>query len=98
MKSFDELSNSPVDEREKEISKYWNEIDLLHKSVETRDENKPFGHDIGEDCERLPICWQWNQVLPWPHVKLRKLVESIIHFLQNDLTEMTVNEFTLHLL
>ena len=42
MKRFDELSNSPVSEREKEISKYWNEIDLLNKSVESRDEDKPF--------------------------------------------------------
>ncbi|MGO1469895.1 MAG: isoleucine--tRNA ligase [Tissierella sp.] len=42
MKNFNELSNDPVNEREKEISKYWEEIDLLHKSVETRDENKPF--------------------------------------------------------
>lgn len=42
MKNFDELSNKPVDQREKKISKYWNEIDLLHQSVETRDEDKPF--------------------------------------------------------
>ncbi len=39
---FKELSNKPVSEREQEISKYWEEIDLLHKSVETRNENKPF--------------------------------------------------------
>lgn len=42
MKRFDELSNNPVDQREKEISKYWNDIDLLHKSVESRDKDKPF--------------------------------------------------------
>ncbi len=42
MKRFRELSDKPVSEREQEISKYWEEIDLLHKSVETRDENKPF--------------------------------------------------------
>ena len=42
MKKFDELSNNPVDQREKEISKYWNDIDLLHKSVESRDADKPF--------------------------------------------------------
>nr|WP_300001678.1 isoleucine--tRNA ligase [Tissierella sp.] len=42
MKKFDELSNNPVDQREKEISKYWKDIDLLHKSVESRDEDKPF--------------------------------------------------------
>lgn len=39
---FRELSTEPVSEREQQISKYWEEIDLLHKSVETRDENKPF--------------------------------------------------------
>ena len=42
MKRFRDLSDKPVFEREQEISKYWEEIDLLHKSVETRDENKPF--------------------------------------------------------
>lgn len=42
MKKFNELSNAPVSDREEEISKYWDQIDLLHKSVETRDENKPF--------------------------------------------------------
>ena len=39
---FKELSNKPVSEREQEISKYWEEIDLLHKSVDSRDEEKPF--------------------------------------------------------
>ena len=42
LKRFNELSSKPVSEREQEISKYWEDIDLLHKSVETRDENKPF--------------------------------------------------------
>ena len=42
MKKFEALSNQPVKDREKEISEYWNEIDLLHKSVDTRDEDKPF--------------------------------------------------------
>ena len=42
LKRFRELSNKPVSDREQEISKYWEEIDLLHKSVETRDEDKPF--------------------------------------------------------
>ncbi|MBU5439110.1 isoleucine--tRNA ligase [Tissierella sp. MSJ-40] len=42
MKRFKELSNEPVSVREQEISKYWQEIDLLHKSVDTRDEKKPF--------------------------------------------------------
>src|SRR5690606_6636660 len=37
-----ELSNEPVKEREMKISRYWEEIDLLHKAVETRDENKPY--------------------------------------------------------
>ncbi len=42
MKRFNELSNAPVSEREKSISAYWKEIDLLHKSVDMRDENNPF--------------------------------------------------------
>jgi isoleucyl-tRNA synthetase len=42
LKRFRELSNKSVREREQEISKYWEEIDLLHKSVNSRDENKPF--------------------------------------------------------
>ena len=39
MKRFPELSNEPVSQREEKISKYWQEIDLLHKAVESRDEN-----------------------------------------------------------
>ena len=35
MKRFKELSNEPVSVREK-ISQYWNEIDLLKRSIETR--------------------------------------------------------------
>ncbi len=42
LKRFRELSNKSVSEREQEISKYWEEIDLLHKSVDSRDEDKPF--------------------------------------------------------
>ncbi len=42
MKRFDELSNEPVKAREHKISEYWNEINLLHRSVETRDPNNPF--------------------------------------------------------
>ncbi|MCF6462479.1 isoleucine--tRNA ligase [Clostridium sp. Cult1] len=42
MKRFRELSNEPVNKREQNISKYWEQIDLLHKSVETRNESKPF--------------------------------------------------------
>jgi isoleucyl-tRNA synthetase len=42
LKKFKELSTEPVKLREQNISKYWQEIDLLHKSVETRDEDKPY--------------------------------------------------------
>ncbi len=42
MKRFRELSNEPVKERESKISDYWKEIDLLHRSVSTRDPEKPF--------------------------------------------------------
>lgn len=42
MKRFPELSNEPVSQREEKISKYWQEIDLLHKTVESRDENNPY--------------------------------------------------------
>ncbi|HHV38685.1 MAG TPA: isoleucine--tRNA ligase [Tepidimicrobium sp.] len=42
LKRFNELSTKPVKEREEEISRYWKEIDLLHESVTSRDENKPF--------------------------------------------------------
>ena len=42
MKRFKELSNEPVKEREHKISQYWKEIDLLHKSVDSRNPEKPF--------------------------------------------------------
>lgn len=42
MAKFKELSNRPIDEKEKELSKFWDEINLLEKSVESRDEKKPF--------------------------------------------------------
>lgn len=42
MAKFKELSNKPINEREKELSKFWDEINLLEKSVESRDEKKPF--------------------------------------------------------
>ena len=42
MKRFNELSNEPVKNREQAISQYWKEIDLLHKSVETRDPKNPY--------------------------------------------------------
>jgi len=39
---YNELSNKKIFETEKEISKYWNDIDLLHLSVEERSEEKNF--------------------------------------------------------
>ncbi|WFA07705.1 isoleucine--tRNA ligase [Tissierella sp. Yu-01] len=42
MKRFNELSNEPVKDREHKVSEYWKEIDLLHRSVETRDSNNPY--------------------------------------------------------
>jgi len=42
VKRFRELSNEPVNVREQRISQYWKEIDLLHKSVTTRENNKPY--------------------------------------------------------
>jgi len=42
VKRFNELSNEPVKDREQSISKYWKEIDLLHKSVESRDPENPY--------------------------------------------------------
>ena len=40
--AFKELSNLPVSERESEVSNYWDEINLLEKSVETRDKENSF--------------------------------------------------------
>ncbi|SHE98082.1 Isoleucyl-tRNA synthetase [Tissierella praeacuta DSM 18095] len=42
MKRFNELSSEPVKVREHNINKYWQEIDLLHKSVTSRDKKKPY--------------------------------------------------------
>ena len=42
MDRFKDLSTDPVKNRESDISSYWEEIDLLKRSVETRDSNKPF--------------------------------------------------------
>ena len=42
MKRFNELSSEPVKTREHNISEYWKEIDLLHRSVEVRDSNKSY--------------------------------------------------------
>ena len=36
MEKFKVLSKESVDKREHHISEYWNDIDLLHKSVESR--------------------------------------------------------------
>ncbi|MDX9918002.1 MAG: isoleucine--tRNA ligase [Gudongella sp.] len=42
MKRFKELSNEPVKDREGSVSEYWKEIDLLHRSVETRTPDKTY--------------------------------------------------------
>jgi len=42
LKRFNELSSEPVKVREHNINKYWQEIDLLHKSVTSRDKKKPY--------------------------------------------------------
>ncbi len=39
---FEELSKLQTSKREEEISKYWNEIDLLKRSVDERKEGAPF--------------------------------------------------------
>ena len=39
---FKSLSDLPVGESEKNVAKYWNEIDLLQKSIDTREGKKPF--------------------------------------------------------
>lgn len=42
MARFKELSKLSVKEREMNTSRYWNEIDLLHRSVETREGNERY--------------------------------------------------------
>ncbi|MTI48402.1 MAG: isoleucine--tRNA ligase [Firmicutes bacterium] len=42
MKKFNELSQQPVKNVEQDVSKYWDEIDLLKQSVETREGKEPF--------------------------------------------------------
>ena len=42
MKKFEQLSNDSVKNREADIYDYWEEIDLLHKSVSSREGKKPF--------------------------------------------------------
>lgn len=40
--AFKELSNLPVKDRESQISDYWDEINLLEKSINSRDEDNQF--------------------------------------------------------
>ncbi|MGB4177320.1 MAG: isoleucine--tRNA ligase, partial [Halanaerobiales bacterium] len=42
MGKFEDLSNLPVNESEKQIANYWDEIGLLEKSISTREGNKRF--------------------------------------------------------
>ena len=42
MEKFKFLNEQPVADKEKSISEYWNEINLLEKCVETREGQKPF--------------------------------------------------------
>lgn len=42
MEKFRELSNSPVNENEGMVSDFWDEIDLLQKTVDVREGSKPF--------------------------------------------------------
>jgi len=42
LKKFKELSNESVNDRERNISNYWNEIDLLKRSIEVRDSKNPY--------------------------------------------------------
>ncbi|WIF95398.1 isoleucine--tRNA ligase [Caminicella sporogenes] len=42
MKKFEELSNLSVNENEKKISEFWDEIDILKKSVEIREDSPSF--------------------------------------------------------
>ena len=39
---FKPLSNLPVSENEKRISEFWEEIDILQKSIDSREGQKPF--------------------------------------------------------
>ncbi|MDF2677213.1 MAG: ileS [Bacillota bacterium] len=42
MKQFKDISKASYKENEHDISEYWKQIDLLHQSVETRQNNAPF--------------------------------------------------------
>lgn len=39
---YEELSSAPIAESEDKVSAYWDEIDLLKRSIETRDEDNEF--------------------------------------------------------
>ena len=42
MKQFKDISKAGYKEKEREISEYWNEIDLLNQSVESRKDKPSF--------------------------------------------------------
>ncbi len=42
MTIFKDLSKDPVKDREKEISKYWEDMDLLNESIQSRPDNNPY--------------------------------------------------------
>jgi isoleucyl-tRNA synthetase len=42
MEKFKPLSNLPVKDNEKKVSEFWDEIQILNKSIETREGNKQF--------------------------------------------------------
>jgi len=42
MCKFEPLSELPVSQNEKQIAEYWEDIDLLQKCIETRENDKPF--------------------------------------------------------
>ena len=42
MAKFDDLSEKKVDLREEEIAKYWNDIDLLDSTIESRPDDNRF--------------------------------------------------------
>ena len=42
MTKFNDLSQDHVDKREQDIGKYWNDIDLLHRSIDERPDDKRF--------------------------------------------------------
>lgn len=42
MDKFEQLSNEDVKTKEKDISDFWDDVDILEKSIETREGKKPF--------------------------------------------------------